>query len=107
MVVLEAFRAGTPIIARNLGPFPEIVAQSEAGLLFDDAAGLGAAIARLSADQGLRDRLGAAGAHAFATRWSEAVAIEGYLDLVARLAERRGLRSVIDKLAGAAGRSAA
>jgi glycosyltransferase involved in cell wall biosynthesis len=107
MVVLEAFRAGTPIIARNLGPFPEIVAQSAGGLLFDDAAGLGAAIARLSADQGLRDRLGAAGAHAFATRWSEAVAIEGYLDLVAWLAERRGLRSVIDKLAGAAGRSAA
>jgi len=35
MVILEAFREGTPILARRLGPLPEIIADSQAGLLFE------------------------------------------------------------------------
>jgi glycosyltransferase involved in cell wall biosynthesis len=34
MVILEAFREGTPVIARRLGPYPEIIAHSQGGLLF-------------------------------------------------------------------------
>jgi glycosyltransferase involved in cell wall biosynthesis len=102
MVVLEAFREGTPIIARNLGPFPEIVAASAGGLLFDDGAGLGRALARLENDPALRERLGAAAAAAFAARWSEDVALRSYLELVARLAERRGDRRVMGRLARSA-----
>jgi glycosyltransferase involved in cell wall biosynthesis len=102
MVVLEAFREGTPIIARNLGPLPEIVAASDGGLLFDDAAGLGRALARLENDRALRAGLSAAAAAAFAARWSESVALRSYLELVARLAERRGDRRVLDRLARSA-----
>ena len=92
MVVLEAFREGTPIIARNLGPFPEIISHSSAGLLVDDVEGLGAAMARLLADQALRGRLGAAAAHAFATRGRVGVAMWSYFDLVAQVAPQRGGR---------------
>ncbi len=91
MVVLEAFREGTPIIARDLGPFPEIVAGSDGGLLFRSPEELGAAIQSLTVDPTLRARLGAAGRHAFETKWSESVAIGAYLDVIHEVAERRGI----------------
>ena len=37
MILLEAFREGTPVIARRLGPYPEIIEQSAGGLMFRDA----------------------------------------------------------------------
>jgi len=34
IIIIEAFRMGTPVLARRLGPFPEIIAKG-GGLLFD------------------------------------------------------------------------
>lgn len=98
MVALEAFREGTPIIARNLGPYPQIVEESHAGLLFDDEAGLRAAIAALAANPALRDRLGAAGRAALAERWSETVAIDQWLSLVRGIAVTKGRDDTIRKV---------
>jgi glycosyltransferase involved in cell wall biosynthesis len=47
IILIEAFRQRTPVIARRLGPFPEIVAQAEAGELFGDPAELEAAMRRI------------------------------------------------------------
>lgn len=91
MVVLEAFREGTPIVARALGPFPEIVAASQGGILFETPAELDAALTSLGTDSALRDRLGAAGREAFVTRWSESVALERYFDVIRGIAGRRGI----------------
>jgi glycosyltransferase involved in cell wall biosynthesis len=33
-VLIEAFRAGVPVMARRLGPFPEIVELAQGGELF-------------------------------------------------------------------------
>ena len=104
MVALEAFRESTPIIARNLGPYPQIVEESQAGLLFDDEAGLREAIAALSRDPELRDRLGASGQAALAERWTETTAIDEWLSLVRSIAIRKGRDETvrkIDELAGA------
>lgn len=90
MVALEAFREGTPIVARRLGPYPQIVAESGAGLLFDDAAGLADAIRTLAADPRLRVCMGEAGRAALADRWSEQRAIADWLRLVGEIAARRG-----------------
>ena len=38
--LVESFRQRTPVIARNIGPFPEIVTHAGGGVLFDDADGL-------------------------------------------------------------------
>ena len=98
MVALEAFREGTPIIARNLGPYPQVVAESQAGLLFDDEAGLRQAIAILAADSTLRDHLGQMGKAALAERWSERVAIDEWLALVRSVAVRKGMGETVRKV---------
>ena len=102
MVALEAFRQGTPIIARNLGPYPQIINESQAGLLFDDEAGLREAIAALAANPKLRHQLGASGRVALAERWSERTAIDEWLSLVRSIAVRKGLNDTIRKIDGLA-----
>jgi glycosyltransferase involved in cell wall biosynthesis len=87
--LVEAFRQRTPVIARNIGPFPEIVAQAGAGELFDDADGLRASLRRFASDRALRDRLGAAGRTAYEATWSEEAIVPRYLDIVERTMARR------------------
>jgi glycosyltransferase involved in cell wall biosynthesis len=82
MVALEAFREGTPIIARDLGPYPQIVRESEAGLLFADEASLRDALTSLADNEDLRGRLSANGRTALAGRWSEKTAMRDYFRLV-------------------------
>lgn len=98
IILIEAFRQGTPVIARRLGPFPEIVDAAGAGLLFEDADELRSALDRLSQDVALREDFSDAGRAAFAERWCESAVVPRYLDLVRRTAERTGRRSVIDRL---------
>ena len=63
LVLLEAMRAGVPVIASNSGGVPEIVRHEENGLLFEagDAAGLAKALRRLMEDDALRASLIEAG----------------------------------------------
>jgi glycosyltransferase involved in cell wall biosynthesis len=88
-VVLEAFAVGAPAIVRRRGALPEPIEQSGGGVVCDSDEELLAAMQKLAADRGLRDRLGAAGAGAIPSRWSEDVHMERYLELVDRLAARR------------------
>jgi phosphatidyl-myo-inositol dimannoside synthase len=63
IVFLEAAATGRAVIAGNSGGVPEAVADGQTGLLVSgtDAQELAAAIARLSGDRTLRERLGRAG----------------------------------------------
>ncbi len=101
LVVLEAFQQGLPVIARRLGPYPDIVAQSGGGLLFEDRTELAAAIGSLVTDPARRAALGAAARAAFRARWSEEAALAAYLGLVRASAARRGLRAVVEALPAA------
>ncbi len=97
LVALEALRAGVPIIARNLGPFPEIIARSRAGFLFDSPTEAHEAAVRLADNEGLRAELGARGRAAFDTHWSEKIAFSAYFDLIAEKADARGLRAMAER----------
>ena len=99
IVLIESFRQGTPVIARRLGPFPEIIAQSGGGELFSTRDDLLAAMRRLQLDPAHRAALSASGYRAYVERWSERVVVPQYLDLVRRAAARRGHARVIDALA--------
>jgi glycosyltransferase involved in cell wall biosynthesis len=103
IILLEAFRDSTPVIARKLGPFPEIVESSGGGLLFETGAELGAAIQQLAGDPELRSRLGQQGHHALLTRWTESAVLPQYFQLIAQVAEQRGDHRVIEMLPEAAG----
>jgi glycosyltransferase involved in cell wall biosynthesis len=63
LVLLEAMRAGVPIVASNAGGVPEIVSDGVNGLLFEpgDDAGLSAALLRIRRDSQLAQQLVANG----------------------------------------------
>jgi glycosyltransferase involved in cell wall biosynthesis len=98
MVVLEAFREGTPIIARDLGPYPEIIDKTGGGLLFSDAASLRDALYRLVTVPGLARELGQRGLDGFQANWSEDVALGVYFDVIQSVAQRKGMQALQTKL---------
>lgn len=99
IVLIEAFRQGTPVVARRLGPFPEILERSGGGELFSTREELLAAMGRLSGDPAYRAELAASGYRAYAEHWSERVVVPQYLDIVRRAAQRRGNVRVAELLA--------
>jgi glycosyltransferase involved in cell wall biosynthesis len=102
IILIEAFRAGAPVIARRLGPFPEIVEASGGGELFSTGPELVAAMRRIQEDPAHRERLAEAGFRAFARRWSESAVVPRYLEVVARAALRKGRTRVLAELANLA-----
>ena len=92
MTLIEAFSHGTPVIARRLGPFPEIVQQSGGGYLFDTPDELVSAMRALQREPNRRDDIGRAGYQAYRDRWCESAVVPRYLQLVddARQGRRAG-----------------
>ncbi|HJU74426.1 MAG TPA: glycosyltransferase family 4 protein [Gemmatimonadaceae bacterium] len=99
IVLIESFRQGTPVIARRLGPFPEIVAEAGGGELFETPEELLAAMRRLQGDPDYRQRLSDSGYQAYVDRWSESAVVPRYLDIVHRAAQRRGHTRLAEQLA--------
>ena len=86
-VVVEAWAAGTPLVAtRSEGP-GWLVTDEEDGLLvpIDDVAALARALQRLAADMGLSERLVARGRETMRARFSTEAVVARYLDLIAEL----------------------
>ena len=81
VAALEGAAAARPVVASRVGGLVEAVADGETGLLVapGDPAALAAAIGRLAADAGLRERLGAAGRVRVVARYSVARMAEGTL----------------------------
>jgi glycosyltransferase involved in cell wall biosynthesis len=100
IVLIEAFRQGAPVIARRLGPFPEIVDQSGGGELFHSTEELVSAMNRLQHEPGHRDRLSRSGYRGYVEHWSERAVIPQYLDIVRRAATRRGHHEVMSAFTG-------
>ena len=98
IVLIEAFRQGAPVIARRLGPFPEIVERSGGGELFHTTEELLSAMQRMQADPAHRARLARAGYRGYVERWSESAVIPQYLGIVRRAAARAGRLSILEAL---------
>ena len=98
IILIESFRQGTPVIARRLGPFPEIVERAGAGDLFETEDDLRVAMGAFLDDDARRRRLGEAGRRAFQEYWSESAVIPQYLEVVRRAAEARGVTSLLQRL---------
>ena len=91
-VVLEAFAEQTPVIVRDLGALPELVAESGGGLVFNSPESLVSSINRVVKNPHLRACLGAAG---YASRngiWSEAHHLDLYFNLIEKHQRTRRLR---------------
>ncbi len=81
-VMIEALAQGTPVIARNLGSLPEIVAESGGGFTYDNEEELVAILDRLLDHPSLRDDLGRRGRKAAERSWSADTHIARYMDLI-------------------------
>jgi glycosyltransferase involved in cell wall biosynthesis len=99
IILIEAFQQGTPVIARRIGPFPEIVSAGGGGLLFEDTASLLEAMRALHADEGKRRVLAERARRSFEENWSERAVVPRYLDLIADVAERKGNRDLARRVA--------
>ena len=86
MVVVEAFAAGTPVIASRIGALAELVADGETGLLVEpgDPDDLARALARLAGDPAAARRMGRAARAAYERNWSEPVTTDTLLAVYER-----------------------
>jgi glycosyltransferase involved in cell wall biosynthesis len=82
LVVLEAFRESTPIIARDLGPYPEIIRESGGGLLFSDDQTLRAALDRMISDSAQATKMGADAFETYQRTWTEDMALTAYFQAI-------------------------
>jgi glycosyltransferase involved in cell wall biosynthesis len=89
IILIEAFREGVPVIARRIGPFPEIVNACDGGLLFQSPEELIDAMTRMQRDESLRARLGRNGRAGYESLWTEDVVVPRYLDLIRGLASAK------------------
>ena len=89
---------GSAVIARRLGPLPEITLTAQGGEVFSTREELVAAMARLAGDRAYRDQLGRAGRRAFEERWCERVVVPKYLAIVRSAAERRQEGTILERL---------
>lgn len=90
IVLIEAFRFRTPVIARRIGPFPEIVERASGGLLFSNTEELVAAMTQLHGNPSLRESVAAGAYREGRQHWSEDVVVGRFVDLVR---EARAARS--------------
>jgi glycosyltransferase involved in cell wall biosynthesis len=99
IILIEAFKYGTPVIARRIGPFPEIVERAGAGELFNTTAELLNGMQRIQSSPDVRARYGKAGYDAYVKHWSESAVVPQYLDVIRRVAEARGRTEIVEALA--------
>jgi glycosyltransferase involved in cell wall biosynthesis len=94
-VVLEAFAEKTPVVVRDLGALPELVAESGGGLVFRTTSELVEALEKLAGNDDLRIRLGCDGYFARQGLWSEAEHLDRYFALIQQ--KRRAKRVRVDR----------
>ena len=102
--LLEAMRAGVPVVASRVGGVSEVVQDGRTGLLVQpgDAPGLASALARLLEDEGLRARLGASGRRYVLERHDVSVMVDGHLAAFHQAMTRAGGREDRGSPAGVA-----
>jgi len=84
MVLLEAFRQQTPVLARNLGALPELIGDSGGGLVYDDDTALIAGVNRLVENSSYRQELGMRGYAAYQRDWTTEAHLQYYFAVIER-----------------------
>jgi glycosyltransferase involved in cell wall biosynthesis len=98
IILIESFRQGTPVLARHIGPFPEIVSRSKGGLLFNGPADLREAMDKMQSDPAFRDQMAQQARAGFLKNWSEDAVIPRLLDVVKNTAAAKNRTDIVNKL---------
>jgi len=89
IIIIEAFRQKTPVIAHALGGLQEVVEESGGGLLYHTPAELLEAMDRLRTDGALRREMGERGYHKTVELWSEEAHLHRYFQVLGEAAQRK------------------
>jgi glycosyltransferase involved in cell wall biosynthesis len=90
LVIMEAFREKTPVLAHDLGALREVIEASGGGLLYNGEAGLRSAVERLLASPTEREALGARGYAEYRKKWTPDTHFERYFTLIAEHVRAKG-----------------
>jgi glycosyltransferase involved in cell wall biosynthesis len=101
IILIESARSGTPVIARNIGPFPEILKRG-GGVLFNNTTDLTSSMEMLATDATRRNQIAREGRLAFESHWRQDVVVKAYLDVVREAAANRADARVLTLLKGLA-----
>ena len=87
IVLVEAMRAGLPLVASRYSGIPEILAEGEGGFLVppDSVEGLEGEIERLLLDPSLRESMGSFNRRRFESHYTMKAAVNGWLNLFEEL----------------------
>ncbi len=86
MVSIEAFALKTPVIARDLGPLPEVVDEGGGGFVYRTDRELQVFMDRIAASPRLRNELGEEGYKSFLRWWTREAHLENYFAILRRSA---------------------
>lgn len=89
LIVLEAYAQHTPVIVNNAGALPELVAESDGGIVYRNDDELLAAVITLLENPEQRDTLGQKGYDALQRLWTEERYLQRYLRLIATIQEEK------------------
>lgn len=89
IIIVESFARKTPAIVRDLGALPEVVNDSQGGMIYNDNQELLSAVRKLGENPGLRYALGQNGYRAFIQTWTREAHKKMYFDLLDNLALRK------------------
>jgi glycosyltransferase involved in cell wall biosynthesis len=89
MIIIEAYARKTPVIVRDLGPFPEAVEDSGGGFVYRTDEELLQAINRIATSPALRSELGEKGYAAFVRQWSKEAHLELYFEFLENIAVKK------------------
>ena len=98
IILIESFRLGTPVIARRLGPFPEIVETAKGGKLFETRDELIEAMTALQHDPKARDAQAKNARKAFEDIWSETPVLTRMGAALEKAARSSGRIALADRL---------
>jgi glycosyltransferase involved in cell wall biosynthesis len=85
LVILEAFRQGTPVIVPRLGGMPDIIESVQAGFAYSTREELAARLRQLESQPELRAAMGRRAIAAFEQRWSPEVHLDRYFSIIRNL----------------------
>jgi glycosyltransferase involved in cell wall biosynthesis len=86
IIIIESFARKTPVIVRDLGALPEVVQDSDGGLVYRTNEELVTAVNQLGASPAMRADLGEAGYRAFTRYWSKEAHLKLYFDFLRKIA---------------------
>jgi glycosyltransferase involved in cell wall biosynthesis len=91
--IIEAYAAGTPVVASRLGAIDELIDEGRTGLKFTpgDASDLAAAVCRLTGDADRLARMRSAARRLFETRYSAAASYARLIEIYGRALQSRNV----------------